>query len=121
MNRQLELDTNFYATSDSEGGFRSGEIFHIERNQQGGSGSVNTPIARYFVTRPQVGAEGVHRHWRVDCFVSRHRLAPREDWLAERLIKALLQSALIAEPIWLSWHRLAKTSGKAFGELFDLD
>jgi hypothetical protein len=32
----LPIDTNFYATSDVEGEFRNGEIFHIERNSQGG-------------------------------------------------------------------------------------
>lgn len=119
MNRRLDLDANFYAVSDSEGDFRSGEIFCIERIQRGGS--VATQIARYFVTRPQVGAEGVHHHWRVDCFTLRHRLAPPEDWLAQRLIEALLRSALISEPIWLSWHRSAETGGMPFGEVFDLD
>ena len=33
----LSIDTNFYVTSDAEGGFQHGEIFHIERGGQGGS------------------------------------------------------------------------------------
>jgi len=115
----LPIDTNYYATSDAEGEFRNGEIFHIERNPRGGS--VSTPIGRYFTTRPSTGAEGFHPHSRIDCIVRDHELAPAEDWLARRLVVALLERAVVAEPLWLSWHRAKELGGEARGEVFDFD
>lgn len=115
----LPIDTNFYVTSDAEGGFRNGEIFHLERTVQGGS--LATPIGRYFTTKPNIGAEGYHPHSRIDCFVRDHELAPAEDWLARRLVDALLKSAVVAEPLWVSWHRAKELGGEARGEVFDFD
>lgn len=115
----LPIDMNFYVTSDAEGGFEHGEIFHIERTGQGGS--IATPIGRYFTTKPNIGAEGYHPHSRIDCVVRDHKLAPAEDWLARRLVDALLKDALVAEPLWVSWHRAKELGGEARGEVFDFD
>jgi len=115
----LPLDPKFFARSDAEGRFQNGEIFHIKRNSQGGT--VSTPIARYFTTRPEIGAEGYHPHWRIDCTVRDHGLAPAEDWLARRLVDALLERGAVTEPVWVSWHRAKELGGEARGEVFDFD
>jgi hypothetical protein len=115
----LSIDTNFYVTSDAEGGFRHGEIFHIERGGQGGS--LATPIGRFFTTESNIGVEGYHPHSRIDCFVRDHELAPTEDWLARRLVDALLKSGVVSEPLWVSWHRAKEVGGEARGEVFDFD
>lgn len=113
----ISIDADFYAQSDAGGQFQNGQIFHIERNSDGGSTS--TPIGCYFITRPDIGAEGFYPHSRMDCFVRNHRLAPAEDWLAKRLLEALLANKNIAEPIWVSWHRADELGGEARGAVFD--
>jgi hypothetical protein len=115
----LAIGLNFYAASDADGGFRNGMIFHVERNASGGS--VSTPIARYFTTRPDVGAEGYHSHERIDCIVRDHPLAPAEDWLGRQLADVLLARQVVTEPIWVSWHRATEIGGEARGHVFDFD
>ena len=80
---------------------------------------MSTPIARYFITRPDIGAEGYHPHSRIDCIVRDHELAPAEEWLARRLVAVLLERAVVAEPLWVSWHRAEELGGDAYGEVFD--
>lgn len=115
----LPIDTNLFITSDAEGGFRHGEIFHVERNAHGGS--LETPIGRYFVTKPNIGVEGFHPHSRIDCFVRDHELTPAEEWLTRRLVDALLKNSIVTEPLWISWHRAKEIGGEARGEVFDFD
>ncbi|WP_370571316.1 hypothetical protein, partial [Phaeobacter sp. SYSU ZJ3003] len=50
-----------------------GDIYH-RRGNRVGSGATLTPVARFFVWRPDY-SEGVNPHWRVDCYVKRHRLS----------------------------------------------
>lgn len=117
--KTLPVDTNLFITSDAEGGFRHGEIFHVERNADGGT--LNTPIGRYFTTKPNIEVEGYHPHSRIDCFVREHELAPAEEWLTRRLSDVLLKNAIVEEPLWISWHRAKEIGGEARGEVFDFD
>lgn len=86
------------------------------RNRAGGS--VNTPVAFYFMWRPEY-VEGVHAHWRVDCFVREHPLAPEPTTVGRTLVAALIREGLCAEPIWLSVHQSKELMGQAFGEVFE--
>jgi len=115
----VQIDPNFYVQSDADGNFRTGQIFHIARNSHGGS--MSTPIGRYFITLPNIGAEGYNTHSRMDCFVRSPPLAPAEDWLAKCLLGALLAGGFVAEPVWVSWHRAEELGGEARGAVFDLD
>lgn len=71
---EIALSPDFYVLGDREG-LTNGEVYHIQRNRSGGS--VSTPVARYFISTPPSEAEGFHLHRRLDCFVQKHRLAPR--------------------------------------------
>ena len=115
----LPIDSNFYVRSDAEGGFRNGEIFHSERTVQGGS--IATPVGCYFTTKPDIPEEGFNPHSRIDCFLWDHELTPAEDWLTRRLVDALLLSAVVAEPLWVSWHRAKELGGEARGEVYNFD
>jgi hypothetical protein len=94
-------------------GARVGEIYHVVRNSSGGANL--TPIARYFVWRPEF-VEGYHKYWRVDCFVRQHKLSPDPMSLGESLVAALVREQLCAEPIWMSAHTSDEIKGKACGD-----
>ena len=94
---------------------RAGLVYHIARNEAGGS--LSTPVARYFVWRPE-HVEGYHKYWRVDCFVQKHELAPQPMTLGELLVSALLREGLCNEPIWMSAHSSDGEKGKAYGQVF---
>lgn len=113
----LALDPSFYITTNANGNFHSGIVFHVSRNTSGGSTS--TPVAYYFVWRPDVGVEGYHLHWRIDCFVHDHQLAPVPRWLGTTLADALLNAGSVSEPLWVSWHSSNELAGEARGEVFD--
>jgi len=115
---KLILSPEFYAVGDREG-MTSGEVYHIERNRFGGS--VSTPVARYFLSTPPLRAEGFHPHRRLDCFVRKHKRAPRGNWLAKRLADLLVEQGVLAEPTWISWHESKEVGGEALGEVFDFD
>ena|SRR5690242_21862828 len=93
-----------------------GEVFHIVRNSHGGSNS--TPIARFTAFLPKFADEGFHRHWRLDCYVRRHKLSPEPQWLGERLAESLLERRVVDEPLWVSWHSSDEISGKPYGRVF---
>jgi hypothetical protein len=97
---------------------RAGELYHVARNSAGGA--TLTPIARYFVWRPEF-VEGFNGHWHVDCFVRQHALSPDPTELGECLVAALVREGLCAEPIWMSVHRSDELTGKAYGEVFSAD
>ena len=113
----LELSDNFIARPDSNPTL--GEVFHVARNEHGGS--VWTPVVQYFAWRPSTGAEGFHPHWRLDCFVRDHELAPDHEWVGKALANALTSQGGISEPLWVSWHRSRELGGEARGQVFDLD
>ena len=115
---ELSLSPDFFCVANRDG-FASGEVFHIERNRD--SGSVSTPIARFYVSTPPMAAEGYNDHKQVDCYVRQHRFAPDGGWLAKHLTTALIEHGLIVQPIWLSWHRSEEIDGEALGEVFDFD
>jgi hypothetical protein len=98
--------------------FISGDVYHVERNSAGGANL--TPIAHFFVSRP-AEREGIHPHWRVDCFVRVHQLSPEPKVLGKALAEGLLQEGICIEPLWVSWHRSEEVGGTNFGEVFDLD
>jgi hypothetical protein len=78
-----------------------------------------TPVALYFAWQPDF-VEGYNRYWRVDCFVKRHPLSPREPMLlGQALIAALIRENLCDEPIWLSSHHSDDEKGQAFGNVFE--
>lgn len=115
----LRVADDFLATPDGDGKHLHGQIYH--QAPTGHGGGLLTPVARYFVWPADIGPEGYHRHWRVDCFVRHHQLSPPEDWLARRLVDALLTHGIIDEPVWVSWHLARETGGEARGEVFDPD
>ncbi len=96
----------------------AGEIYHVVRNAAGGA--LLTPIARYFAWHP-LPSEGHRHHWRVDCFVRKHRLSPVPIDLGNLLVLALMREQICAEPIWMSAHRSDELGGKAYGEVFSDD
>ncbi len=96
----------------------AGQIFHVERNSAGGA--TRTPVARFFTWRPEY-VEGFHAHWRVDCFVCVHPLAPEPAVAAKALVDALMRESLCSEPLWVSWYCCEEIHGKAYGEVFDLE
>ncbi len=94
----------------------SGTVHHIKRNNAGGA--LLTPIALYFVTRPEF-VEGFNSHWRLDYFSRVHKLSPEPANAGEELVRALFREGLCFEPLWLSIHKSEELSGKAFGEVFE--
>jgi hypothetical protein len=96
----------------------AGEIYFVEHNPHGGSNS--TPVARYFAWKPET-SEGFHAHWRIDCFLRKHKLSPKPLPTGEALVAALVKEQLCDEPMWLSVHMSEELEGKAYGEVFDLD
>jgi hypothetical protein len=117
--RNLPLSVSYYIVSDAEGVYRSGSIFHIARNSRGGSTS--TPVGMYFSWRPDVAAFDQRPHWRIDCFVRDHKLAPAADWLGRALADALIGSSAVSEPLWVSWHSSNELGGEPRGRLFEDD
>ena len=112
LTRDLDADCVTSATA------HAGEAYHVVRNAEGGA--VMTPVARYFAWRPEF-PEGFHEHWRIDCFVRVHELAPEPIILGRALVGALIREVLCDEPIWLSVHRAEELKGEALGEVFDFD
>jgi hypothetical protein len=74
--KRFDLNPDFAADCTIADKSRSGVVYHARRNASG-SGTTLTPVARYFAWQPDF-IEGCNRHWRVDCFVTRHRLSPRK-------------------------------------------
>lgn len=116
--QRFDIDKKFSADCIVTEGGRAGQLYHVARNS--GGGATHTPIAYYFVWRPEF-TEGINRHWRVDCFVRKHALSPDPMELSESLVSALVREGLCAEPIWMSAHRSDELSGKAYGEVFSDD
>ena len=117
--RRFPLTGPFEADCKVEAEFLHGEIFHVNANRLG-SGSVSTPVARYFVTRP-THVEEVRPHWRLDCYVRRHRLAGNPEAMTRALAQSLVAQGHCPEPMWLGWHRSTELGGDTRGDLWDLD
>ena len=95
--KRFDLNPEFSADCTIAEKSRSGEVYHIRRKASG-SGMTLTPVARYFAWQPDF-IEGFNRHWRVDCFVTRHPLAPNEPIsLGQALVAALMRENLCNEP-----------------------
>lgn len=116
----LDLSPDFYVEWSANRDFSSGKIFHIERNRRG-SGSMSTPVGRFFVTDARIPAEGFFPHKRLDCFVSNTKIVSSPERLARDLYQALRKRDLLDEPAWLSWHVSKEQDGVAYGEVFDFD
>lgn len=116
--QRLEINERLEADCVAHDGSRVGEVYYVQRNRAGGA--TLTPIARYFAWRPEF-AENFHPHWRIDCYVRKHRLAPNPESVGRALTQTLLRQGLIDEPVWTSWHTSRELKGEASGEVFDLD
>ncbi len=93
----------------------AGEVFHVTRPSAGG-GAILTPIARYYCYRLEF-IENFNKHWRIDCYLRDHPLAPDHRFLGERLAEALVREGLITEPVWMSAFRSSGECGRAYGEV----
>jgi hypothetical protein len=114
--QRFDVGTQFQADCVVSEKARAGEIYYVARNT--GGGAVLTPVAHYFVWRPEF-IEGFQPHWRVDCFVRRHQLSPKPTELGGLLVSALVREGLAPEPIWMAAYRSEEVEGKAYGEVFD--
>ena len=114
--KRFSLNASFDADCVITDASRVGEIYHVARNSAGGA--ILTPIALYFVWRPEF-VENFNPYWRVDCFVRKHKLAPRPMVLGEDLVSSLTKEKLCEEPIWLSVHESVELNGKEYGNIFD--
>jgi hypothetical protein len=116
--KRFDVSTDFSADCTIAEKSRSGTIYRVQARNAAG-GKMLTPVALYFAWQPDF-VEGYNRHWRVDCFVKRHPLAPGEPMkLGHALIAALRREDLCEEPIWLSSHRSDDEKGEAFGNVFE--
>lgn len=111
----LGFEADYSVVAD---GICIGEVFHVARNDAGGSNC--TPIARYFAWRPTY-IEGFHEHWRIDCYVRKHELSPDPKALALALRDALIRDGQCDVPCWVSWHRDEELGGEPLGDVFDFD
>lgn len=114
---KFDLDGNYWAQGQQTAETRIGEIYHVRRNHIG-SGSVSTPIAKYFVWRPPY-IEGVNSHWRIDCFVRKHKFSGNPKRLAKLLTSNLQDLGLCDCPIWVSWYKSEELGGEKVGHLFE--
>jgi hypothetical protein len=116
---RFSLSDEYDADCDESERGRAGQIYHV-RGTSTGRGKTLTPIARYFCWRPSF-VEGFNGHWRVDCFVKEHALAPKPLAIGQSLVQALMREQICLEPIWLSVHQSEEISGGAFGQVFEED
>ncbi|WP_124087450.1 hypothetical protein [Pseudogemmobacter humi] len=114
---RFDLDDTFYADAEEMANVRIGEIHHILRNKVG-TGSVSTPVARYFAWRPK-NIEGCNPHWRIDCFVRDHKLSGDPQTMAKLLTANLRKLGLCDLPIWISWHQCSEHGGEKLGDLWE--
>jgi hypothetical protein len=114
---KFDISSDLCADCQVSEAARIGHVYHVARNSIG-SGMMLTPIANYFVRVPEP-KEGFVKHWRVDCFVRRHKLAPRLEKLADSLVRALKKEKLCEEPIWITYYEYDEIGGQAYGEVFD--
>lgn len=94
---RFDLNKKFHARGSETSETRVGEVYHVRRNRIG-SGSVSTPIARYFVWRPEY-IEGAAPHWRIDCYFKKHKLAGDPKTLSRLLANNLQNAGLCDAPI----------------------
>lgn len=96
-----------------------GQIYHIVRNEFGGS--ILTPVGRWFAWQASGDVECFHDRWRVDCFVRDHSLAPEPMPIGEALVSHLMREKICSEPLWLSVHRSDELDGKPYGNVYQDD
>jgi hypothetical protein len=117
----LDLSPDYVAEGAADGAFGSGVIYHFAPNQTG-RGGVFTPVGRFHVWNPTIGAEGYNPHQRIDCYLrDAHELAPDPAWMTRALCDALVRNGTVREPVWLGWHRSTELGGEPRGEVFDFD
>jgi hypothetical protein len=114
----FDLDSTYRAEAYETPDTRIGEIYHVLKNKIG-TGSVSTPVARFFVWRPLLIE--VNEHWRIDCFVRNHPLADNPEKLAKLLTDKLQELGLCDLPIWTSWHLSSEVGGERRGNLWEDD
>lgn len=114
---KFDLDGTYRAQGQETTETRIGDIYHVRWNHSG-SGSVSTPIAKYFVWRPPY-IEGVNSHWRIDYFARKHKLAGNPKRLARLLASNLQALGLCAPPIWVGWYKSEELGGEKVGDLFE--
>lgn len=77
-----------------------------------------TPVARYFVWRPNY-VEGFNPHWRIDCFFRKHERSGNPEELARLLAARLQEIGACDLPVWISWHRSDELGGDSLGNLWE--
>ena len=95
----------------------AGEVYHVRENRIG-SGSMSTPVARYFARQAEY-SEGFNPHWRLDCYMRKHKLAGNPEKLTRALAQGLIAAGHITEPMWMSWHRSEELAGDKRGALWE--
>ena len=116
---RIQLGGSLEAECSSTASSHFGDIFHVEYNSHGGSNA--TPIAKFWVCRPPVPAEGFRAHWQVNCYVRVHPMSPPAALVGQALVHALVREGKCAEPIWLSNYLGTEVEGQEFGEVFSYD
>ncbi|WP_269583550.1 hypothetical protein [Roseibium sp. Sym1] len=116
---KFDLNEIYRAEGDETTETRIGVIYHALRNKIG-SGSISTPIARYFVWRPN-DVEGFNPHWRIDCYAMKHKLSSDPKMLARLLTDKLREIGLCDLPVWVSWHESTELGGEKLGDLWEED
>jgi hypothetical protein len=117
--QEFDLNKTFRANVKETTEVRIGDIYQVRRNIFG-TGSMSTPVARYFAWRPEY-TEGVNPHWRIDCFVRDHKLSGEPREMAQLLTAKLQELGLCDLPIWVSWHKSSELDGEKLGDLWEAD
>ena len=116
---EFDLNNTYRADFKETPDVRIGQIYHVLPNKVG-TGSVSTPVARYFAWQPEY-IEGVNPHWRIDCFVRDHQLAGDPKEMAKLLTAKLQELHWCDLPIWVSWHKSSELGGEKLGDLWEAD
>ncbi|MEM8837342.1 MAG: hypothetical protein AAGE89_04555 [Pseudomonadota bacterium] len=116
---KFDLNDIYQAEGRETSDTRIGEIRHVLSFGNEG-GARLTPIATYFVWQPGY-IECVNPHWRIDCYVRKHKLSDDPKTLAKLLTAKLLETGLCDLPVWTSWHESTELGGEALGDLWEED
>ncbi|NGM19838.1 hypothetical protein G3576_07410 [Roseomonas stagni] len=119
--REIVIAEEFVAKPDGAGQFLHGEIHHVTRWPAVGTGAMYTPVAKYFVWPGVAAPEVLRPHWRIDCVLREHHLAPAPDWLGRRLADAMMLHGIVREPLAVTWQIATAVGSESRGPIWDGD